>query len=49
VGVISAMLEGLDARTAVARGNRLGAMAIQVVGDMEGLPTRGELDAAEGY
>ena len=48
VGVISAMLEGLDARTAVARGNRLGAMAIQVVGDMEGLPTRRELDAAEG-
>ncbi len=48
VGVISAMLEGLDTRTAVARGNRLGAMAIQVVGDMEGLPTRHELDAAEG-
>jgi hypothetical protein len=23
-------------------------MAIQVVGDMEGLPTRRELDAAEG-
>ena len=47
VGVISAMLEGLDARRAVTRGNRLGAMAIQVVGDMEGLPTRRELDAAE--
>jgi 2-dehydro-3-deoxygluconokinase len=48
VGVISALLDGLDLRMAVARGNRIGAMAIQVVGDMEGLPSRRELDAAEG-
>jgi len=47
VGVISALLDGVDLRAAVARGNRIGAMAIQVVGDMEGLPTRAELDAAE--
>jgi 2-dehydro-3-deoxygluconokinase len=48
VGVVSALLEGLDPGKAVARGNRIGAMAIQVVGDMEGLPTRRELDIAEG-
>ncbi len=48
VGVVSALLEGLDPSKAVARGNRIGAMAIQVVGDMEGLPTRRELDIAEG-
>ena len=48
VGVISAMLDGLDVRTAVARGNRIGAMAIQVIGDMEGLPTRRVLEVAEG-
>jgi 2-dehydro-3-deoxygluconokinase len=47
VGVISALLDGLEVPTAVARGNRIGAMAIQVVGDMEGLPTRRELEAAE--
>lgn len=48
VGVVSALLEGLDPSRAVARGNRIGDMAIQVVGDMEGLPTRRELDVAEG-
>jgi 2-dehydro-3-deoxygluconokinase len=48
VGVISALLDGHDVRTAVARGNRIGAMAIQVIRDMEGLPTRRELEAAEG-
>ncbi len=46
VGVISGLLEGLSLPQAVARGNRIGAFAIQVVGDMEGLPTRAELDAA---
>lgn len=46
VGVISAMLEGLSVPEAVMRGNRIGAFAIQVVGDMEGLPTRAELEAA---
>ncbi|MDR9835221.1 sugar kinase [Herbaspirillum huttiense] len=46
VGVISGMLEGLPVPEAVMRGNRIGAFAIQVVGDMEGLPTRAELEAA---
>ncbi|QJQ00122.1 sugar kinase [Herbaspirillum rubrisubalbicans Os34] len=46
VGVISGMLEGLPVAQAVMCGNRIGAFAIQVVGDMEGLPTRAELDAA---
>lgn len=45
VGVVSALLEGLPTAAAVARGNRIGAMAIQVRGDMEGLPTRQQLDA----
>lgn len=47
VGVISALLEGLSVEQAVMRGNRIGAFAIQVVGDMEGLPTRAELEAAQ--
>ncbi|MES2260031.1 MAG: sugar kinase [Pseudomonadota bacterium] len=45
-GVISALLEGLPLAQAVQRGNRVGAFAIQAVGDMEGLPTRAQLDAA---
>jgi 2-dehydro-3-deoxygluconokinase len=47
VGVISALLEGKPLPQAVARGNRIGALAIQVIGDSEGLPTRAELDALE--
>jgi 2-dehydro-3-deoxygluconokinase len=47
VGVVSAMLEGRDVRFALTRGNRIGALAIQVIGDSEGLPTRAELDALE--
>jgi 2-dehydro-3-deoxygluconokinase len=45
-GVISALLEGLPLEQAVVRGNHIGAFAIQVVGDMEGFPTRAQLDAA---
>jgi 2-dehydro-3-deoxygluconokinase len=48
VGVISALLEGKPVARAVARGNLIGALAIQVIGDSEGLPTRAELDALEG-
>jgi 2-dehydro-3-deoxygluconokinase len=48
VGVISALLEGLPLSAAVARGNRIGAFAIQVVGDMDGLPTRAQLEGAAG-
>lgn len=44
VGVISALLEGLSIADAVTRGNRIGAFAIQVAGDMEGLPTRTQLN-----
>ncbi|RFU45316.1 sugar kinase [Paraburkholderia sp. DHOC27] len=47
VGVISALLEGRPLTDAVARGNRIGALAIQVIGDSEGLPTRAQLDALE--
>ncbi|WP_462378790.1 sugar kinase [Pseudomonas sp. Marseille-QA0892] len=47
VGVISALLDGLPARAAVRRGNLLGAQAVQVVGDMEGLPSRKELMALD--
>jgi dehydrogluconokinase len=45
-GVISALLEGRDLPDAVRRGAWIGARAVQVLGDSEGLPTRGELDAA---
>jgi 2-dehydro-3-deoxygluconokinase len=47
VGVVSALLEGRPLPQAVARGNRIGALAIQVIGDSEGLPTRAELDLLE--
>jgi len=37
------LLEGLALEAAVARGNLIGAQAVQVLGDMEGLPTRQRL------
>ncbi|WP_369308833.1 sugar kinase [Providencia rettgeri] len=43
VGVISALLEGLPLPQAIERGNFVGARAIQVIGDSEGLPTRAQL------
>jgi 2-dehydro-3-deoxygluconokinase/dehydrogluconokinase len=43
VGVISALLEGESIDQALHRGNQIGARAIQVIGDMEGLPSRVEL------
>jgi 2-dehydro-3-deoxygluconokinase len=46
VGVISALLEGRGVSDAVRRGAWIGARAVQVIGDTEGLPTRAELDAA---
>ncbi|MBA1192962.1 sugar kinase [Pseudomonas entomophila] len=45
VGVVSALLEGLSLDDAVARGNWCGSRAVQSRGDMEGLPTRPELEA----
>ncbi|MEW7312734.1 sugar kinase [Buttiauxella gaviniae] len=43
VGVISALLEGKTLQQAVSRGNKIGSLAIQVIGDSEGLPTRAAL------
>ncbi|MCJ0764764.1 sugar kinase [Variovorax sp. CYS-02] len=45
-GVVSALLEGLDVEAAVRRGTWIGARAVQVLGDTEGLPTRAELREA---
>ncbi|MDR3516561.1 MAG: sugar kinase [Azospirillaceae bacterium] len=46
-GMISALLEGENISDAVSRGNRVGAFAIQVRGDMDGLPTRPQLGLAD--
>lgn len=46
VGVISALLAGLDPMAAARRGCWIGARAVQVLGDTEGLPSRAELEAA---
>ncbi|WP_114968438.1 sugar kinase [Rhodoferax ferrireducens] len=46
VGVISALLDGLSVPEAVKRGAWIGARAVQVLGDSEGLPTRAELNQA---
>jgi sugar/nucleoside kinase (ribokinase family) len=43
VGVVSALLEGCDVPSAVRRGAWIGARAVQVLGDTEGLPTREQL------
>ncbi|MBX3605638.1 MAG: sugar kinase [Piscinibacter sp.] len=45
VGVLSGRLEGLDWPATLARANWIGAQAIQVVGDIEGLPRRAQLPA----
>lgn len=45
-GVISALLEGLPVPDAVRRGAWIGARAVQVLGDTEGLPTRAQLQEA---
>lgn len=46
VGVISALLGGLSVPDAVRRGAWIGARAVQVLGDSEGLPSRAELAEA---
>lgn len=46
VGVISALLAGFDVPAAVRRGAWIGARAVQVLGDSEGLPSRTELHNA---
>jgi len=45
-GVVSALLEGRSVRDAVRRGAWIGARAVQVLGDTEGLPTRAQLEEA---
>lgn len=47
VGMLSALLDGIPPREAVLRGNLIGAQAVQVLGDMEGLPNRTSLNALE--
>jgi sugar/nucleoside kinase (ribokinase family) len=46
VGIISARLEGRSWQHALTRANWIAARALQVLGDMEGLPRRDELPAA---
>ncbi len=46
VGVISARLEGAGVAQAARRGAWIGARAVQVTGDTEGLPTRVQLQEA---
>ncbi|MFM2068316.1 MAG: hypothetical protein RLZZ584_3225 [Pseudomonadota bacterium] len=46
VGVISALLAGRPVAEAVRRGCWIGARAVQVLGDTEGLPTRAQLSEA---
>ncbi len=46
VGVISALLAGRGVADAVRRGAWIGARAVQVLGDTEGLPQQAELEAA---
>jgi sugar/nucleoside kinase (ribokinase family) len=48
VGVISGLLEQLPLQKAVQRAAWMGARAVQVRGDTEGLPTREALQA-EGF
>ncbi|MBO9649548.1 MAG: sugar kinase [Variovorax sp.] len=45
-GVVSALLEGKSVPEAVRRGAWIGARAVQVLGDTEGLPTRKQLEEA---
>jgi sugar/nucleoside kinase (ribokinase family) len=46
VGVTSALLDGCGLADAARRGAWIGARAVRVRGDTEGLPTRGQLEAA---
>lgn len=46
VGVISALLAGRSLAQAARRGAWIGARAVQVLGDTEGLPTRAQLQEA---
>ena len=44
VGFISGVLDGLSLKEAAIRANAIGALAVMSSGDMEGLPTRQQLE-----
>jgi 2-dehydro-3-deoxygluconokinase len=44
VGVLSGLLEHISIQEAVVRGNAIGSMAVMVRGDVEGYPTRRQLE-----
>ncbi|SFJ44394.1 5-dehydro-2-deoxygluconokinase [Halobacillus dabanensis] len=44
-GIISGVLNDEDMESAVKRANAIGAMIVQVNGDIEGLPTKAQVDA----
>ena len=44
VGILSALMEGLSLKQAVTRGNAIGSLAVTVQGDVEGYPTRRQLE-----
>lgn len=44
LGVITALLDGLDLTSAVERGNAVGALQVQTPGDNDGYPTLSELE-----
>lgn len=49
-GVLSAFLEGYTLQQAVLRGNAIGSLAVMVRGDVEGYPSRSQLDSyIKGY
>jgi sugar/nucleoside kinase (ribokinase family) len=45
VGIISGILDGLSLTETVSRANAIGALAVMSPGDMDGLPTRDELES----
>lgn len=45
VGFISGLLDGLSLTEAITRANAIGALAVMSPGDMDGLPTRQELES----
>ena len=49
VGIVSGQLEGLSWRQSVQRANWIASKALQVIGDMEGLPKRSELPGPEYF
>ncbi len=44
VGILSALMEELSLKQAVTRGNAIGSLAVTVQGDVEGYPTRRQLE-----